>query len=494
MQRFRSGGKTLALALAVSVAFNFSVPVAAQTAASRYDTVIKQARDGDTAPALDYLSEMLKQDPSNARVLYDYVVILGWAGRNADAWALRDRIDIAAAPVYVISSIASSARAISQPEAAEKLYRSALLRDPKNLDAGIGLALTLSDMKHPDAGIALLKPYLAAADNAAKIQIYRAQADIYNADGDHANAAEALRSLLQLQPQNAQAKRDLANAYRSMGAPELAFDVLRDMPLAARDDLWNQTAADRGAAMIRWGALQTQAENGPARFAEIDRAIDDNAWLIAELSTDPKKNADAIRRARFDRVLALRTRVRMREAVDLYEALRKDSADIPPYVTIAAADAYLYLEQPQHARDLYLQAQKAGDDDSSLGLFYAYIESEQFADAYRFIDDRVKRTPKYDYTYEPPPPNEKFLSLRIAQAMVRSYGNQQAEAGRMLDQLNREAPFDSDLRGARAAWANARGWHLRAETELRTLMQEDPSACCGRMKIDQFMKVVPNEN
>lgn len=475
--------KPVALALAVLIAV-FAGGALGQTTGARYDEIITQARNGRTDAAIVYLEELLAREPANLRARYDLIVIMGWVGRPDEAWRLAERFDPQTAPVYVVSSLAASARSRGRPADAEKLYRTVLLREPRNADACIGLALALSEMGQADAALGLLRQRLSAATAAEQAGLRRAQATIHAAREDFASAADALRELVALEPANPQARRDLAAAYSRAGAAGFAFDTLKDVPPAERGDGWTQSAADTGAALIRWGELQIKHESGPARFAEIDRAIADNAWLLAELAGAPRKDADAIRRARYDRLLALRVRVRMPETVALFEALSAENMELPPYVITAAADAYLYLEQPQRARDLYLQAQvKSAAADPGMGLFYAYIETEQFAEAYALVDRKVLQTPKYDISYTPPRPNETYLSLRVAQAMVRSYGDEQGAAGQMLDELHRLTPFDSDLRAARAAWMNARGWHLRAETELRTLLKEDPAFASARIEL-----------
>ena len=78
-----------------------------------------------------------------------------------------------------------------------------------------------------------------------------------------------------------------------------------------------------------------------------------------------------------------RERYRMRDAVALYEAMAARPEPAPDYVKLAAASAYLYLEQPETARDLY-RAARAADPanlESHIGLYYALADSEEHADA-----------------------------------------------------------------------------------------------------------------
>lgn len=454
-------------------------PAYSQGVSREYERHIEQARAGQTAPALAYLEQLLKKDPHNRQALNDYVVILGWAERPRNAFTLHDRIDTAHAPLYVVTSLAGSARKIGELTEAKKLYRIALERDSSDLEATIGLALALSDSGYPEPALISLQRHLAdAPPRQDRIALLRAQADIYAAHNDFPKAADALQRLLTLDTKDSQARRDLAVATDRIGAAPLAMEQLEGSAATAHAPERAAIALDRGATRIRWSGIGNATADQKMRFAAADRALAENSRLIEELSKANSPDADALRRARFDRVSALRNRVRMRDAVALFETLRTEYGDdIPPYVRTAAADAYLYQEQPQRARDLYLQAQRGGEDDAEakLGLFYAYIECEQFDQAYRLIDDLVKHTPKLDGTYRPPPPNPAYLRVRIAQAMARSYGDQQIDAGHMLDELNRSAPFDSELRANRARWMSARGWHNQAQQEFAMLGKEDPT-------------------
>ena len=56
---------------------------------SEYDRYIAEARAGHTDAALGYLEQRLQRNPRDRRALNDYIVILGWAERHADAYALR---------------------------------------------------------------------------------------------------------------------------------------------------------------------------------------------------------------------------------------------------------------------------------------------------------------------------------------------------------------------------------------------------------------------
>lgn len=468
--------------IAVAISLLAAVPCTAAAAVRNegYERYIGEARAGQTGPALAYLEQRLAANPNDRRALYDYIVILGWAERHGDAFALRDRLNLRATPLYVITSLAGSARKAGELEESKRLYRVVLERDSSRIDAVVGLALALADTGYPEPALISLQRRMSdALPIKDKRALLRAEADIHAARGDHASAADVLQRLTALDPDDTSAKRDLAVVTNRMGAAPLAMEQLESIPDATRLPEWPDIALARGAMLIRWGTVDNTSSDPALRFAAADRALNENTRIIETLSRSDPPRPDALRRARFDRVLALRNRLRMREAASLYEALgEKYGAQIPPYVRVAAADAYLYLEQPQRARDLYLQArQESGEEDeaASLGLFYSYVECEQFDEAYALIGQLAERARKFDPTFRPAAVNPAHLRLRIVQAMSRSYGGQQAEAGAMLDDLQRAAPFNSELRANRARWMAARGWLRQARDEFIMLRSEDPN-------------------
>ncbi|MGL1400203.1 hypothetical protein ACSTI4_24760, partial [Vibrio parahaemolyticus] len=69
-------------------------------------------------------------------------------------------------------------------------------------------------------------------------------------------------------------------------------------------------------------------------------------------ATMPADDTALRRRLRLDRLVALRDRVRMKEAMEEAEALSADGP-LPAYADQAYADALLYMRRPAAAREAY---------------------------------------------------------------------------------------------------------------------------------------------
>lgn len=78
----------------------------------------------------------------------------------------------------------------------------------------------------------------------------------------------------------------------------------------------------------------------------------------------------------------------MRQVVDAYEQLHREQIDMPRYVQEAAADAYLYVRQPETAEVLYhaILTEEPRNYRVRLSLFYALTDQDRLRDAYAVID------------------------------------------------------------------------------------------------------------
>ena len=127
------------------------------------------------------------------------------------------------------------------------------------------------------------------------------------------------------------------------------------------------------------------------------------------------------------------------------------------------------MRRPEEARDAYnrVLAQSPKDVQARYGVFFAYVELEDFTAAYATIDSLVSDEPIWRrYRNDPTPhdnPERGYAETMAAQA--RFYGNQLGEAWDRLVRLSDAAPANGNTRLALYQVANARGWPRRAQTE-----------------------------
>ena len=448
----------------------------AEAANALYRNAVEDARAGRVEQALTALRSLIKRFPERQDMLGDYAVVLGWAGDHAAALSLLDKINRGSAPSYVIEGLANSARRLQRLDLAESLYREALTRFPERVEPQIGLARTMADAGKLDDAAALIER--VRAQYPRRIDVLEAVADIATARRDYFGALAAYQTILAQEPTHRAALRGKIQTLARLGTPQLAIELADRSPGVLAPNERDAIAADRTAHQIRWGAIAADTGRGPTRFATIDGALADSE-AAGKRALDPAAELTATeRQLALDRISALRVRYRMRDAVALYEAMAARPAAVPAYAKSAAASAYLYLEEPEKARDLYHAALAADPDNVEwrMGLFYALADSEDHDAALKEIERTVAITGQRIDAWSPETirENPAYAGVLAARAMAPLFANRPGEAEQRLHELSDRAPYNMDVRTDYASSMRARGWPRAAEEELRWILSVEP--------------------
>jgi len=154
---------------------------------------------------------------------------------------------LGASPAEALMETAAEALAAGQTNDALECYAAALAQEPDNVQAMAGLAQTHLAMGDGAAAQAVLDaapphdndPVLAAARAAWALDQKLAEKNADQQGGEDADAA--LLAALEADPNNHQARFDLALAHHGAGRREAALDALLDIVARQRD--WNEEAA-----------------------------------------------------------------------------------------------------------------------------------------------------------------------------------------------------------------------------------------------------------
>jgi biofilm PGA synthesis protein PgaA len=421
-----------------------------------------------SAKRLQRLKEQADRSPGNQAFLYDYLQALEEAGRDTEILSLRTRLDAGAAPASVLARMGRAAANQKQYPMAIELFQQARNKAPGSVDVLSGLAYALVDNGQPAEAQKLLEAQTKILNQ------HRALLDPYaealRAQHEDAQALRAYQRILELDPADREARRNEILTVARLGAPHRAVELAEKSPGLLSDEELASIKSDRAVATARWGLAGDR--NAPGRFAATDAALAENEQLLAK-ATEPER-----RRLRFDRVTLLRDRVRMQEAADYYEKVAADYPDVPAYVKTAAADAYLYLEKPERARDLYKAAIAGGDTGpaAETGLFYAYNDAEQHKLALEQIDRAVAKTPTKVRAYSPrtEADNPDYASLSSTSAAARGYQENYDVAQSRLEAMRDLAPWNLEAREKLAALYSARGWPRLSEQEYQWILGAQP--------------------
>ncbi len=453
---------------------------------ANYDELMERARGGDYGPAL----LALRAAPLQGRALNDYIAVSGWAGRRDDVIRAYESYGRGVAlPDYSLLQVARAYRDDRRWDDALAVYEDGARRFARDDAFGQGAVMTMADAGRLDEALERAEEQVRQrpADPDRRLTLSYVQTrrgEVFAA------LAEADRAY-ELAPGRTDVVREYILALRGARMAGPALRVADAHPAAVDARLLRRLQGDAVAEQVRMAALPSRGE--AERFVIADRALAAYDRLKAQWGAlQPPPEAD-LTRIRVDRLGALHARVRMREVVDEYEALRAQGARVPAYALSDVASAYLYLRQPEQAREIYRQALQAsstgGDDDAWLedetGLYYALTEAETFGPADAVVQSAHARQPIWNYErgLETRVPNERKLAADRTLAMSRLYAGDTRDAQQSFDHMVGMAPNNTGLLVERAQVLRARELPRAAERDLKmaeTLAPREPLVETGQ--------------
>lgn len=401
--------------------------------ADRYAQAIAEARAGQYDSALAALHDLVTQNPRRLDYRHDLIAVLSWAERHDQALSASKGLRLAAAtPDYVLAAVGKSALAQNDSGRAVQAYGMLAQRRPRSADAALGTGLALLAAGRPAQADAQLRRMLVLARQ--DVPMLQAALQALQARGEDQRARPFGERLLALgvqpaAPQPAPAATAVAAAPEPVAAVQPTPAPAPAPAAPAAPGLDEAQAANGGR--IREAADRLDRDFTPARYGLIDAALAENQALADRARAEGA--ADPLLRLRRDRVVALRQRGHMDDALDLFRALESGGPQ-PAYVVQAAADAELAQRRPLQARALYRRVlqQEPTSSAARSGLIFAEIEAENFGAAEAVAEEMVRDS------------NANVASRRT-QAMLLRFADRLNEAEAALQALHEELPDDAGL-------------------------------------------------
>lgn len=316
--------------------------------------------------------------------------------------------------------------------------------------------------------------------------------------GHPAIALQLAQRVLTYAPDNRQALQTTISSLSNLGAYRRA-ERLRERyrpawPQATQD----RFRADAATARIRNG-VQEQARHERrqrygARDAALTASLDD---LNANLERFPP-GSDAGHRTRLDRLVVLRQLKRFEAVVADYQALQRESVDVPVYAKAAVADAYLARRQPEQAARLYREVIESGARPSlavRTGYYYALIESEEYAAAAEVLAQLDADTPIWrsrSNPKTPPVPNWERSEVDRLQVLDATYRRHDGEALERARALYRQAPRNTDVINGLSTAQRSRGWYEQAQSTAELAAAYAPRDQATRLNIAENAQDLEN--
>lgn len=455
--------------------FTTRVTAAADVSDAEYEAAIRAARSGDFDNALPVIERRRMQNPSDLSATYDYVVVLGWANRPAEAVAAYETRPAGQPPAYVDAAVAKDYRDLGQYDKALALYEEGRQHYPQDLTFAYGEILALADAKRAEEAIERGNALLPS--NPDDPELLSALLYAFAMTDRHAETLAIADRLAQLDASNREARRQHIIQSGALGDSAQALELALQSRELFSDAEIRRFAVQAAAAANR--ASEMPGSNDAEKNAQIDRSIAQLDSQIAKLSTEGPASRSELLNTRFDRVALLGDRNRLDDIIAEYQALLREGVDIPPYVLKVVADAYETRRDPETARRLYEMALMGAPNDfqTRMGLFYAEVESEDFNAAFNTIDRLAAEQPQFVGMAGGAAPvlNPTWMRAQLAAAMARYYAGDSAEAEKRVRSMIAAAPDNASLRQALGSILAGSGRPRAADVEFASAQRISPN-------------------
>ena len=435
------------------------------------EQAVVHARQGQVQEAVQTLIRLHQQWPDNAKVNNDLIVVSGWAGQFALAKRIFEEKNSTAYPVYVRYGMVNTYRNLQQPDLALALLNDLLEQEPENTGWLLRKALLLIDSGQTDQAEEILDGLVQKVGTSkdfhlASAYLHETQKKWFSALIDYQNSLEFIpgdNSLL--------AKEMLA--LKQLHAPALALKKNQDTPQVLSPPQLASILAERAAQLLSWSTEANKDYKETRLFSLYALSLQLQAL---ELLGSGSKHPELRREILLDMIISLRNLRQYHNLLTLYDILLA-SGPVPDYITQARADSLLATQHPEKSRVIYqeLVQKNPKNYEASFGLFYSFIEEEDFDNAYHTIDSLTDREPPF-FSYwdsKAKHQNPRYLDLQVASIQARFYGDQLDEAWKRINALVNRAPRNNWLLEVRGQISNNRVWPRQAwdDFQLAALLQ-----------------------
>ncbi len=443
------------------------------TLARQHEEAVLLARRGQTQEAIQILMRLHHQRPNDEKITNDLIVISGWDGQFSQAEKIFVKKSPMTYPVYVQYAMVNTYRNLKQPTQGLQLIDGLLQQYPGNDQWLLRKALLLIDNGQLEQANGILQQVVQRIGKDKEFHL--ASAYLNETWGNWLPALQDYQNALALLPGDKELLKKQMLALNHLRAPAMALTENQRNPQVLEKKEVAQLLANRAAQLLRW-STEANKNHKEARLFSL-KALSLQLQALA-LLTDTPGSQQARRLIRQDMIISLRNLRQMENLQTLYNHLL-ESGEVPDYVRQAFADSLLVSRRPEESRKIYQQLVEKNPKNyqAALGLFYAYVEEEDFDLAYETIDALADKEPKYRRFWDSKSnyPNERYLDLQVTSIQARFYGDQLEEAWNRIDTLSQHAPKNNWLLEVRGQISNARSWHRQAlnDYHLATLLSPE---------------------
>lgn len=344
-------------------------------------------------------------------------------------------------------------------EKSKKYYEKVLQGRPADVRAKTGLAYCLAAQGQSGRALDILDGLLS--DDPMNIEVMFARVYVFEESDRFWDAIREYEHIIEVSRENHIALKYKLLAFSGMGTGSYALERANEQ-LPGDLELNSTIAGDMAAARIHWkeyadalSILKPQAEDGNLR-------------------------------ARYDSIVAFVKNEDMQDAVQAYEELLGDGMSPPEWVKESAAAAYMYLERPHEALELYDEVLKVepGSFTCRLGRFYVRQELREWEEAKALLNDIDRDTPEFTGAGRNPEANWPKVDIKLAQGWLMLSEDRLEEAQKYFRDFHGKSPANTGFRTGLSYAYLWRGWPRKALREFNisnVLDPKDVSAQTGRV-------------
>lgn len=367
---------------------------------------------------------------------------------------------------YLLSWIAWAYFKTDNTEKAKRYYRMILSERPGHARANIGIAYCLAKEGRGEEAINILDGL--QSKNKSNTEIIFARAYVFEHSGKLWLAKEEYERILKISPGNATARRQRLQIMSDLGISSRALEeAQKEFP---RDSVIVESIkGDMAVDRIRW------KEHGSA-ISMVQKQMNEGENL----------------RARYDYIVALAEKRDMKGVAQAFEKLKEEEISPPEWILENAAEAYLFLEQPYKALELYDEVLKANPSSykSRLGKFYVLQELREWEAARKLLDEIDRDIPPVLKGDRKVWPSWAKADIALARGWFFAYEDRLKEAQEYFRDLRKRSPANTNFRTGLAYVYLWRGWPRKALKEFKiskTLDPEDISAQIGEISAENTL-------
>ena len=278
------------------------------------------AQNEQFSASLDIFKQLYQQAPDNTDIIFDYIVVLNWAGNNRSAIELFEKLNVKTVPAYVRTSAAGAYYQVGEYSKAQKLFHETAVTGDRK--AQIWEAQSFMSMGEVESSDAIYKDLLTKYPE--DIDIYLSRASMLMLVKKYSAAVTDFEKALSLTPSDASG----IDSRRKINY-QMAISYIR-------------TGEEARAIVL----LKPYIQDGTA-----------DVWMQS------------------DYVSALRLTADYKMAISEGERLWKDYGKVPSFGLQSLGDSYLRLGQVEKAEKIYelILKREPGSMNVRLGLAYSYL-------------------------------------------------------------------------------------------------------------------------